>query len=111
MYNVEKGTLKSKRKQNDDETAGPSKKSKIHTMYPALDEPDSDEVTYNRHVKAMDQEMSKEKPRKEVLADLLKQTFLHRRNFVLNEAESASEVLEKFPGLKISDMVSMYLVY
>ena len=48
-----------------------------------------------------------------MLADLLKQTFIHQWNFVLNETESTSEILKKFSGFKISDFVCAceYLVF
>jgi hypothetical protein len=112
VYNVEKGNLKAKRRQSgEDNAACPPKKSKNHTMYPALDEPESDEITYERHMTAMNQEMSKEKPRKEVVTELLTQTFVQRRNFVLNEAQTTMEILEKYPGLKISDMVCLLCMH
>lgn len=77
VYNVYKGE---KRKLTDQEEASSSvpsrKRPKILERYPPLNTAAS---TVERHRKALDQELQKEKPRMNVVLELMELTFSHRR--------------------------------
>ena len=54
----------------------------------------------------MEKELGNKKPRAEVLQQLMELTFVTRRKFVLEDASSAQQIIEKFPALKMPDIVS-----
>ena len=109
VYNVEKSQVKEKH-HSDDDSSPPPKKTKSGSQYPPIDHLRAcDDLTYDRHLTAMDNELKKEKPRKEVIAELMRNTFVQRREFVLNVAESVTDILQKYEGLKMADMVRTYM--
>jgi len=57
-------------------------------------------------MKAIEEEMTKAKPRERLLLPLMKSTFPARWCFVKNEAESVVQVLKAYPCLKFPVIVS-----
>ena len=106
VYNVYKGE---KRKHTDQEEASSSvpsrKRPKILERYPPLNASSIDEGTVERHRKALDLELQKERPRMNVILELMELTFSHRREYVLNEASSVEEIVEKYPAFGKPDVV------
>lgn len=105
VYNVEKGH----RKRTNDEPCRPSKKRKKGSdRYPPLSHYNlSDEATQSRNYAAMTKELEKPRPRKDVLMEMMKLTFPHRRQQILSDdCESAQEVIDNFPALSYPDIVS-----
>ena len=102
VYNVQKGCKKK------DEAPPASKRPRIDQgRYPPLDE-DSlpDDTTYSRHIAALEKELGNKKPRAEALQQLMELTFVTRHKFVMEDASSARQIIEKFPVLKMPDIVS-----
>ena len=102
VYNIQKGC---KRK---DEAPPASKRPRIgRGRYPPLNE-DSlpDDTTYSRHIAALEKELESKKPMVEALQQLMELTFVTRRKFVMEDASSAQQIIEKFPALKMPDIVS-----
>ena len=58
------------------------------------------------HQRSITEELSKKKPRDTVLRPLSKATFSQRRMFIQNEAVSVTQILEKYPLLHRSAIVS-----
>lgn len=87
-----------------------SGKAEILRRYPvkagdhSLDIIDSE--TLDQHMKAIEAEVKKAKPRDSVLLPLMKLTFSHRRMYVQNDATSVHEILEKYPVLARPAIVS-----
>ena len=109
VYNVEKSNVRKPSAEADSTDVPPKKKYKVSSLYPPLDHSQAaDDITFERHYSAMENELSKDKPRKEVVANLMRQTFIQRRDFVLNDAESVSQILGRYSGLKLPDIVSLW---
>lgn len=53
----------------------------------------------------MKKELEKPKKSKSVILQLIEQEFPSRREFVLQEAESVAEILERYPALFWPDVV------
>lgn len=103
---MEKGQKKMKRPVSDDVQPGPSN-AKKGRPYPPLDESAVvDEEIYQRHLKALDAEIKKNSPRKDVVLNLMAVTFVNRREFVLEVAASALQILENFPAFRYPEAVS-----
>lgn len=62
-----------------------------------------------QHNNAILTELKKAKPRDNVLLPLVKSTYGERRMFILNEAVSVSDILEKHPSLTRPAIVSFSL--
>jgi hypothetical protein len=58
-----------------------------------------DSASISSHLKAIDEEMKKAKPRDQLLLPLMKSTFTVRRDFVQNQANNVKEILEKYTAL------------
>ena len=56
-------------------------------------------------------ELMKDKPRKDVILPLVKDTFTYRCNFIMYDAKSVAEVLEKCPALKLTYAVSSSMTF
>ena len=69
---------------------------------------DENPETMEQHHNAISTELKKAKPRDSVLLPLLKSTYGERRMFVLNEAVSVIEILEKHPALSRPAIVSYF---
>ena len=86
------------------------KRAKITDRYPPLALSDvSDEATNSRNKEALDKELSKKKPIKFTILELMELTYGCRRDYVVNEARSVHEILEKYPALSRPDIVSVTL--
>jgi hypothetical protein len=57
-------------------------------------------------MKALKDEMGRDKPRSCILQELMEVTFCHRREFVLEYATSVDEILLTYPALRQPDVVS-----
>ena len=57
-------------------------------------------------MKAIKDELARDKPRTCVLQDLMELTFCHRREFVLSYATSVDEIFMTYPALRQPDVVS-----
>ena len=58
------------------------------------------------HQRSITEELLKKKPRDNVLRPLSKATFSQRRMFIQNKAVSVTQILEKYPLLHCSAIVS-----
>lgn len=111
VYNSEKHRKGKKRKKDssDDEEPPPKKRGQPkkvqESRYPKPMTITSSGDT-EKTQEALKVELQKENPRKEVVLPLLKSGFEDRRNFVIQDAKSAKEILEVFPALKLSSVVS-----
>jgi hypothetical protein len=63
-------------------------------------------ATFQRHKTALDNELQKSKPRKEVVLELMRHTFIQRREFILNDVDSVSDILDQWGGFQFADVVS-----
>lgn len=82
-------------------------KNNLLRRYPAAEKDDTlvDEETLEIHLKAIEDEMKKAKPRDRVLLPLMKSTFPSRCFYIRNEATSVQQILDKYPSLKIPQML------
>ena len=64
-----------------------------------------DDVTEKNNADAVEKELEREQPRKDVLLPLMKSLFSSRRGYILHEAVSVSSAVSKFPALKIPFIV------
>ena len=98
VYNVEKSR---KRKYGGDLFTSPRKRGRppkpttLESRYPIIS------PTSPGQVEALAIELTKEKPRKELVLKLMKETFSERRNFNIHSAVSVKSIVEKFPALKM----------
>ena len=73
---------------------------------PAKDPYDEeDEVSFNRHVKVLQQECRKGKPNQHVLTELMSATFKHSYREIQNHSVPVSTILQNYPALKTVDEV------
>ena len=84
------------------------KKSSALACPPADDSAFLDVETYHCHLKELGNELAKANPRKEVTLDLMHVTFFNRREYILEEADSVEEILEKFPLLSSPEVVRQF---
>ena len=108
VYNVEKTR---KRKASDSVSGNsdqerkrgrPKKSTALGSRYPAMrqvEEPDTDGE------QALKKEMEQEKPRKDVVLSLMKNTFYFRRQYILHKDDSVRAKLEKYPALRMPYVV------
>ena len=68
-----------------------------------IEDPSSVQV----HLKGIQEELKRSKPRESVLIPLFRSTFGERRMFILNDASSMKEIKECYPGLTIPAVVSI----
>lgn len=81
---------------------GRPKVSHVLARYPPLRDTEDDEITFVRNINLIEKELDKERPRKEVLLSLVRQTYGARRQQILSESEetTATALLQEFPVLK-----------
>ena len=97
-------------KRSIDDDAGPPPKRgrpKLNTTllrYPPVEETEIDTTS----AEALKCELTKERPRKELVLTLMKKTFPSRRTFILQDAKSVTEILLKHPELKLSYAVRLF---
>ena len=103
VYNVEKGCRK---RASDASTQSTRKKRKGLDRYPPVTHL-SDEATYHRNAAALDKELEKVKPRKEILLELMRVTFPQRRQQILSDDYgSVQEVMVNYPAFSYPEIVS-----
>ena len=88
------GTPKAKR--------GRPKLSMVLTCYPPLRDTGDDEITMQRNFQLLIKEVQKDRPRKEVVCSLARQTYNARRQKIISTSDemSISHILQEFPFLK-----------
>ena len=71
-----------------------------------------DETTYETKVKELQQECKKKKREKSIAAmlDMTQSTFKRRRQWILSETPSVSDILMKFPSFKHRKIVSKFVI-
>ena len=83
------------------------KKNKMNERYPILDPLIVDnEESMAAHEAAIEAELTKKKPKDTTLIHLMKSTYFSRRPYILEEAISVSQILEKYPALNRPAIVS-----
>ena len=83
------------------------KKIKINERYPILNPLVVDnEDSIAAHKAAIEAELAKKKPKDSILVPLMKSTFSSRRPYILDEAISVVQILEKYPALNRPVIVS-----
>lgn len=90
---------------SDEMPSTPSKKSKIDPekhSYPPLSLDVEDEVSLQRNMTLLQQELSKPKPHFDSVASLMYRTFPQRRQWILNNTERVGDIIEKYPFLSKS---------
>ena len=70
----------------------------------------ADENSEKINAEAIEKELDKEKPRKEVLLPLMKSTFPARRSYILHEAGSVNDTVQKYPALKMHFIVRVVCI-
>ena len=106
IYNVQKG-----RKKDENDGTPPQKKAKSSKLtYPDLDHlMATNPVTFDRHKAALDGELQKSHPRMEIILELMRHTYIQRRDFILSDVESVSDIMDQWGGFLFPDVVSMSL--
>lgn len=84
----------------------PKKGPSLIRRYPISSYDVGDSATIEKHNKAISDELSKAKPRDTLLLPLLKTTFGVRRMYVMNEATCVTDILNKYPALSRTAVVS-----
>ena len=98
--------------QSDDVPSSPSKKSKIDPekhAYPPLSLDAEDKTSLDRNITLLQQELAKARPHFESVASLMERTFISRRQWILDNAESVGTIIEKYPFLAKSLYVRHFL--
>ena len=119
MRNVIKTDNRKARRSGDVVSAPPSKRSKkdptmeLLRRYPvsASNLNIEDPASVQLHLKGIEEEMKRAKPRDTVLLPLLRTTFGERRLFVLNDASNIKEIRDCYPALTIPAVVSYCRAY
>ena len=87
-----------------DESIG---ETEIMRRYPVNDNVDiEDPETTSEHKRAIGNELAKAKPRDSVLLPLMKSTYGERRMFILSDEISVQDILNEYPALSRSSIVS-----
>ena len=73
----------------------------VHTMQTTVRSTDDDDIAAERNREELKKELQRERPKKEVILSLSRQTFFTRRAEVLSEATDVcvSSLLHEFPEL------------
>ena len=98
---------------NEDEDSTPKPKrgrpaqSQVLTRYPPLRDVGEDDIANQRNKQQLERELEKDRPRKETILQLSRQTFGNRRLDILGESSdvSASSILTKYNELQKSYVV------
>ncbi len=82
---------------------GRPKMSAVLSRYPPIPDVGNDDISHARNIKLLQKEMERDKPRKETVLSLLKQTFTSRREYILSEAEdvTATTILKEHQALSL----------
>jgi len=100
--------------ENADDETPPAKRGRpklqcVLARYPPIQHADdsNDEVANSRNLDALRKEMERDKPRKEFVLSLMRQTFITRREDILADTNaSVSTILEKQSALLLPFAVS-----
>ncbi len=97
----------------DGSDAPKSKRSKTIDVnkhaYPGLDDMGNDDVSDKRNKALLDSELTKTRPQKDSLVDLMKRTSVSRRKWILNEdVKTVNSICLEWPLLKKFSFVSTY---
>lgn len=92
-----------------------SKKTKMTALqrrYPTapVAPTDDDDESVKRHMKSLDVEMERDKPRDHLLLPLMKSTFSARRMVIQNFEQPVIEFLTTFKAFKRISVVSIFLI-
>lgn len=74
--------------------------------YPSLSIACDDDVSHERHMKLLKQEIEKSKPSMEVARELMQRTFLRRRQWILDEEHLVKDICAEYPFLQKQSIVS-----
>lgn len=84
------------------------KDNKLLTRYPLQSQASTsdDPQSVQGHLKALEAELKKNKPRESIIHPLMKSTFQFRREWILDRAEPIHSIIEKYPALSYTTVVS-----
>lgn len=113
VYNIEKSRKRKRTGSEVDDVipqkrGRPKKQLNLETRYPKI-KPSKDSSDDRQKEQAILKELDKEKPRKDLILQLMKGTFYTRRQFILNNTESVISKLTKYPALKMPNVVCVTL--
>ena len=101
--NINRNTSKSKNKK-------PAKRVKYcdnsRHPYPSLSIACDDDVSHERHMKLLKQEIEKFKLSMEVARELMQRTILRRRQWILDEEHLVTDICAEYPFLQNQSIVS-----
>lgn len=75
----------------------------------SVDMKEKDDVSYQRHIKALQQEYKKGKPNPNVVAELMVATYNKRHKEILDQPVPVSSILLKFPFLQSYEEVHVLI--
>lgn len=111
---IERVSNASRKRSADQETPSPKAKRgrpklTVLSRYPPLRGTGGiDDIEEERNVAALQKEMDRENPRKDIILPLLKETFTSRRQHILGDSDdlSATTILETYKPLSLPFVVS-----
>lgn len=80
-------------------------------VYPALHGEPEDEITHERNMKLLGEELQKDRPLSTNLKELMSRTFLNRREWILNSELPVAEIVEQYPCLSKISYVGVFILY
>ena len=118
VHNVSKtGTKRATENAADSPPRKHGRPRNVFSRYPPIKDDSVDDVATSRNETALAKELSKEKPRKDIVLQLAQQTYISRRQFILSESGDLSvrAITEKYAILTlpyaVSKMLYMYILY
>lgn len=69
-------------------------------VYPSLEGEVEDDTTHRRNMSLLTEELEKSKPLLEKVKNLMKRTFMTRREKILNSSKSVREMVMEYPFVK-----------
>ena len=113
VHNVRSASAR-KRPSAENEGCTPHKKgrpkaSPTLSRYPPLADMGNDEVSNARNLQMLCREMERDKPRRDTVLSLMRQTFTSRREYVLSESSdiSVAAILQLHQALSLPYVVSI----
>lgn len=111
VYNLEKGRKRKRSTTDDDSTptkrGRPKKITSLEYRYPPThDNSAQDPTVEKQNFEALSKETEKSKPRKEIVLPLMKSCFFSCWQYVMNDAQLVTDILGKYPALKMPSVVS-----
>ena len=110
--------LKAKKRATSDCESTPKAKrgrpkiSLVLTRYPPIKDTGDDDITVQRNMQLLIKEVQKERPRKEVVLSLARQTYSARRQKILSNSDEiyVSHLLQEYPFLKKTYIVMLFYI-